>query len=149
MFNVLSTARSHKHRDRLINLNPKLRVERKLKNRLNVRWTKFHEHRQWLCNHHIPVGLRLGLFDGVVSPSVLFGGLVLPLSEKDLKRFDIVQRRMLRLIVGWRRTTEETWEDTMRRMEERMKKGNGEIPDTFLEQSIPQKSREICDAYRA
>ena len=120
MINVLSSMESHKYLGRLITLNPAMRVTVELKNRINAGWHKFHEHRQWLCNHHVHIGLRLRLFDAVVTPSILFGGAVLPLSENDLKRLNIVQRRMLRSMIGWRRFTDEPWEETMRRMKRRM-----------------------------
>ena len=120
MINVLSSMESHKNLGRLISLNPAMRVTVELKNRINAGWHKFHEHRQWLCNHHVHIGLRLRLFDAVVTPSILFGGAVLPLSENDLKRLNIVQRRMLRSMIGWRRFTDEPWEETMRRMKRRM-----------------------------
>ena len=35
-------------------------------------------------------------------------------------RWNIVQRRMLRSMIGWRRFTDEPWEETMRRMKRRM-----------------------------
>ena len=106
--------------DTLLNLNPKTRVDIELRNRINSGWAKFHEHRAWLCNHHIPVGLRLRLFDAVVTPAILFGGAVLPLNKKGLEHIDGIQRKMLRLIVGWRRIANEDWEVTMRRMKERV-----------------------------
>ena len=120
MIEVLSCDKSHKYLGRLLNMDPSMRISIEARNRLNASWAKFHEHRDALCNHNVPIGLRLRLFDTIVTPVVLYGGAVLPLSQKDLEQLDIVQRRMLRLIVGWKRYPDESWEATMHRMKARV-----------------------------
>ena len=69
---------------------------------------------------NIPVGLRLRFFDAVVSPGALYSCAVLALNTDQLERFDIVQRKMLRRIVGWRRVQGKDWECTMHRMKIRV-----------------------------
>ena len=51
---------------------------------------------------------------------MLFATSVLPLGRKDLAAVNIVQRKVLRLIVGWRRISGEDWAETMRRMNARV-----------------------------
>ena len=44
----------------------------------------------------------------------------MPLTAADLNQLDIVQRRMLRSVVGWVRVPDEPWKDTMLRMNARV-----------------------------
>ena len=61
------------------------------------------------------------LFDAVVSLAVLYGLSNAALTGKQLLDLeDRVQRRMLRSVVGWRRSADEEWSDTMRRMNARV-----------------------------
>ena len=60
------------------------------------------------------------LFDAVCSPTILFGLAVLPLTLKKREALDVLQRRMLRLIVGWKRLPGEDWSITMHRMKGRL-----------------------------
>ena len=55
-----------------------------------------------------------------VSPSVLFALSVFPVKKSQLLALDILQRKMLRRIVGWRRLPDESWRDTMVRMNTRL-----------------------------
>ena len=71
-------------------------------------------------NRHVPIKLRLKLFDAVVSPCALFGMSVLPIYQKMMDEFDITRRKMLRKMVGWVRYPEEEWSTTMRRMNDRV-----------------------------
>ena len=45
---------------------------------------------------------------------------VLPLGVRELTRLEITQRKILWLIVGWRRITDEPLENTMTRMKRRV-----------------------------
>ena len=47
----------------------------------------------------------------------------LPLTKSYILQLDILQRKMLRRIIGWRRHPDEDWHSTMRRMNDRMSKG--------------------------
>ena len=81
---------------------------------------KFGQHRKTLCNRNVAIHLRLKLFDMVVTPTLLFGLAVLPLSNISLQKIEVLQRKMLRKLVGWVRLKDEPWEDTMRRMKHRV-----------------------------
>ena len=82
--------------------------------RMQCAWGKFHEHKLTLLNKH--VRLRLKLFHATAFPTAMFGLASLPLTQGLLHKLDVVQRRMLRSIVGWVRVPDEPWEITMRRM---------------------------------
>ena len=72
-------------------------------------------------NKHVSLVLRLKLFDAVVSPAMLFGLATLPLTKVCLQKFGVVQRRMLRSIVGWVRIhDDQNWRDIMVQMNHRM-----------------------------
>ena len=84
---------------------------------------KFGQYKRTLCNRNVGIHLRLKLFDIVVTPTLIFGLAVLPLSISSLQKIAILQRKMLRKIVGWVRVKDEPWEDTMRRMKHRVEYG--------------------------
>ena len=78
------------------------------------------KHRTCLLNKDVSIKLRLKLFDPIVSPTLLFGMATLPLTLGQLRQVDVIQRRMLRSIVGWVRVDNEDWAATMRRMNARV-----------------------------
>ena len=98
-----------------------------VQHRIKVAWMKFGQHSKTLCNKNISIKLRLRLFDSTVSPSLLFGLAVLPLQALCMEKLNIVQRKMMRKIVGWVRLPEEPWENTMRRMSARVDIAVGQL----------------------
>ena len=120
---VVQSNASHKYLGRMINLSMNQRVNIELVFRKKCAWSSFHKHRRTLLNHDISLALRLKLFDSVVSPAALFCLHVLPLNKSQLTSLGACQRRMLRSICGWRRIDGEDWEDTMRRMKQRVQVG--------------------------
>ena len=79
-------------------------------------WAAFSEKKRWMTNRDVPLKHRLHLFDVCVRPVALFAMHTLPLGSRHLSRIAAVERKMKRLIVGWRRVDGEDWADTMRRM---------------------------------
>ena len=59
-------------------------------------------------------------FNACVTPVVQFALAAFPLTKKHRDDLDILQRKMLRNIVGWRRIADEPWHDTMERMSNRL-----------------------------
>ena len=71
-----------------------------LDNRISAAWRKFHLLRHELTSKTYPLKSRLRLFDGTVTPTILYGSAAWTLTkdmEMTLKR---TQRRMLRLVLG-------------------------------------------------
>ena len=119
-----------------MSLDVSKRVDIELHNRIRACWAKFHQHRRWLTNLEISARLRMRLFDATCTPSILFGTAVLPLNLKHRRSLDILQRKMLRLIVGWRRSPGEEWEETMRRMNRRIEAAQQEYSAKSWEQTF-------------
>ena len=78
-----------------------------------------------MCNHFISI---LKLFDAVVTPTILFGLAVLPLSVMSVEKLQVTQRKMLRKMVGWVRVQGEEWDITMRRMKVRVDRALDKYP---------------------
>ena len=80
--------------------------------------------------------LRLKLFDATVSASMTYGLETCPLTTKQLEQIDVTQRKMLRKMVGWTHYSDESWEESGRRMKLRL--------DTALTLSpVPRWSQTI------
>ena len=94
--------------------------EAELENRIAAGWAAFHKHSKCILNKHVSLQKRLHYFDACVTPSVLFALAAFPLPQSKLNTIDRLQRRMLRRIIGWRRTDGEDWQITMSRMKHRM-----------------------------
>ena len=65
---------------------------------------------------------RLKLFASSVTPTIMFGLKSCPCTVRHLKQIDAVQRKMLRIVVGWIRVPGEDWAETMRRMRDRVQR---------------------------
>ena len=113
---ILSTHASHRYLGRVLSLDASTRAETEVNNRIKLAWWKFNRHRRWLTNRHIPIALRLRLFELAVQPTAVFGLHVLPLKAQCLERIGSTQRKMKRCMVGWVRRSTDEWADTMRRM---------------------------------
>ena len=91
-----------------------------LQERLRSAWAKFHLLRTSLLNRHVCLSLRLKLFDAVVTPSAIYGLSTAPLRAGDVEHFAAVQRKMLRLMVGYVKAEGDTWEDMYQRLKIRI-----------------------------
>ena len=90
----------HRYLERRVTLSVSNRVNIEFKYRKSQAWAAFHTHKTVLLDHHVPFGSRLKFFNRCVTPSILFGLSVLPLSRTKFKEIDILQRKMIRRIVG-------------------------------------------------
>ena len=116
MIQILPTKDAHRYLGRQLCLHPDLRCDIEINHRVKIAWMKFHQHSKWLLNRHVSLRQRLKLFRSIISPALIFGLAVFPMSKINLEKIAAVQRRMIRSIVGWIRLENETWEETMRRM---------------------------------
>ena len=101
-----------------------------INHRMQIAWMKYGWFSRILGNRKVSIKLRLKLFDVIVSPALLFGLFILPLCQSHLEKIDVVQRKMLRKIVGWVRLRTDNWEITMRRMSLRLKTALDHYPIT-------------------
>eukprot|EP00435_Cladocopium_sp_Y103_P027156 s884_g6.t1 len=117
---ILYGENQHKYLGKMLTGDMTLRTNVEFEHRLHAAWANFQKYKQIILNKHVSLKLRLNFFDHVVSPTAMFGIATLPLTKVQIQKLDVVQRRMLRSIVGWGRMTDESWQDTMRRMNSRL-----------------------------
>ena len=118
MVAILHGGMTHKYLGRKFpgNLNSRTKVANM--HRIQCAWhklhfflffSKFHQHKFILLNKHVSLRLRLKLFHATAFPTAMFGLSSLALTQEHLHKLDVVQRRMLRSIVGWVRIPDEPW----------------------------------------
>ena len=71
-----------------------------LHHRKTIAWANFNKHRTVLTNKHVSLKLRLKFFNAVVTPAMIFSLHTLALTKVQLENIDVLQRKMLRSIVG-------------------------------------------------
>ena len=113
---ILHDDKFHKYLGRYISLSKEGRIQCEFKHRKQIGWYAFQKHQKCILNRHISLQRRLHYFDVCVTPAILFGLPVFPLLRSQLRDLDIVQRKMLRRVIGWRTLPGESWRDTMKRM---------------------------------
>ena len=94
---------------------------------MQLAWAKFHPLEIVFTNKHFSVKLRLKLLDAVVTPTILFVLVPMPLTQRELIRLDVLQTRMMTSIVGWVRMENESWRGAMARMQ-----GSNEQPHNVV-----------------
>ena len=104
---IVQDADSHRYLGRSIPGDLFNRAAIEIKHRLQAAWYKFSQHSKTLTNRNTSVKLRLNLFDSVVTPTILFGLIALPLYQTYIDKINVAQRKMLRNIVGWVRLIDE------------------------------------------
>ena len=117
---IIDAGSHHKYLGRYLPGECTVRRRVEVDHRIQCAWYKFGQYRHVLTNRQISIQLRLKLFDAVVTPTILYGLAALPLSAVLLQELEVVQKKMLRKIVGWVRIGDESWEVTMRRMKDRV-----------------------------
>ena len=121
MVQVIHAETVHKYLGRNLSGNFLAWRNSEFAHRLQVAWNKFHKYKHILLNKHVSLVLRLKLFDAVVSPAMLFGLATLPLTKGCLQKLGVVQKRMLRSIVGWVRIHDDlSWLDIMVQMNHKL-----------------------------
>ena len=100
---VLPFAGSTKYLGRLFTFHDYHQTE--IHNRMACAWRKFHLLRSELTNKHYPLKARLRLFNGTITPTVLYACTSWTLTDDLATTLHRTQRRMLRLIVGTPRRT--------------------------------------------
>ena len=73
-------------------------------------------------NKFVSIFLRLRMFDSVITSTALFSMETVPLTDQLQNRLDVVQRTMLRRMIGWVCISEESFAERGHRMKEQMRK---------------------------
>ena len=82
-----------------------------LDNRIASAWRKFNLLRQELTSKTYPLKSRMRLFNATVTPTILYGSASWTLTKEHLVRLRRTQRRMLRLVIGTPRRTQQLRND--------------------------------------
>ena len=125
---VLHSSGSHTYLGRRFSGDSKHRGRTALEHRIGCAWAKFRTLSSTLTNSHIPIKLRLRLFNAVVSPTVLYALDTAPLTKSMLIKLDATQRCMLRRMVGWTCYSSETWQERGHRMKIRLQQALSKFP---------------------
>jgi len=123
-----------------------------LSHRLSCAWFKFHSLQQTLTNKNVPISLKLKLFNATVTPTILYSLTTTLLTKTQLVKLDIAQRKMLRRMVGWVISDDDTWEDAGRRMKARLEGAlmRYPIPDWSLQRNrnreriMTRVAKDLC-----
>jgi len=126
---LVSAGSFHKYLGRSWPGNLCNRGEAAVSHRIGCAWAKFRNQEATLMNKSISLALRLKLFNTTVTPALLYSLDTCPLTDRLLRKLDVIQRKMLRKIIGWVfGDPEDTWEEIGRRMKMRMTAGLQSYP---------------------
>ena len=84
MVEIIQEHSHHKYLGRYLSGETAFRGNIEVNHRIQCAWFKFGQHRDVLCNKNVSIQLRLKLFDATVTPTMLFGLAVLPLSKPSI-----------------------------------------------------------------
>ena len=142
---VMTNNETHKYLGRKLCAQLSVRSAVQLSFRVQCAWMQFHKHKGMLCDRNISLRSRLKFFDSLISPTILFSLTSCNLTVCQLRSIDVIQRKMLRNIVGWTRYETDEWSDTMRRMREKVQIALQIFPIiNWTEQLMRRQFRIIC-----
>ena len=142
---VLGPADYHKYLGRKLSGNVKERSKVELAHRTQMAWMRFHKHRDVLMDKELHVRSRLKFFQAIVSATLLYGMTACALTAQQMASLDVLQRKMLRRIVGWVRMDGEEWSETMRRMRTKVESALRLYPiESWSEQLLRRQFRMVC-----
>ena len=90
--------------------------------RVACAWMKYKAFQHVFENKMVSIFLRLRMFDSVITSTTLFAMETVPLTDQLQNRLDVVQRTMLRRMIGWVCISEESFAERGHRMKEQMRK---------------------------
>ena len=142
---VLGPCDFHKYLGRKLSGDVKERSKLELSHRVQIAWMRFHKHRDILLDRNINIRSRLKFFNSVISTTVLYGLPACALTAQQVESLDILQRKMLRRIVGWARQGDEEWSETMRRMRMKVDRALCLYPvEAWSKQLLRRQFRMVC-----
>ena len=113
--------------------------------RINCAWTKYRKLQHVMEDRNISIALRLKLFDAVVTPTLLYSLDTCPMTSALEQRVDIVQRKMLRRMVGWVTFQQDTWHDIGLRMQRRLQQGLARYPVASWSDEIRKRKATLFE----
>ena len=76
----------HRYYGRYLSGEVTFRESTEIYHRIKCGWYAFSKHAGTPCNRNVSIKVRLKLFDAVVTPTILFGLAVLPLSQASFNK---------------------------------------------------------------
>lgn len=143
---IMSATQKHKYLGRVFSGGVRSRGSIVVEHRISCAWMKYKGSQHILEDRHIPVQLRLTLFDATISSTVLCALETCPLTEKLLSRLDVVQRTIIRRMVGWIYSATESWEEIRHRMKHRVQKCSELHPILDWSETIGKRKMSLVSA---
>ena len=93
MVEIIQASSSHKYLGRYLSGEFAYRETTEVHHRIKCAWYKFSHHSSALCNKNICIKLRLKYFDAIITPTILFGLVALPLTQTSLSKLEVTQKK--------------------------------------------------------
>ena len=116
MIEMIRANQCHKYLGTSLQGDLRYRAKSNIAYRTKCAWSKFHLFYSSLTSKHVPTSLRLRLFNSVITPTILYGLTTCPLTKHDYDQLAVLQRKMLRQIIGWTKLPDDEWDDVYRRI---------------------------------
>ena len=142
---ILAAAEKHKYLGRMFSGEIRNRGKVAVAHRISCGWMKYHALQHIFEDKHIPICLRLKLFDVAITPTILYSLETCPLTDHLQERLNIVQRTMLRRMVGWVCRADDTWEERGRRMKDKMSSCLSRHPINEWSESIYERKAKCLN----
>ena len=110
----------HRYLGRRLSVDADLRLTKEIQYRKQQAWYLFEKHKKCLTSHDISLRRGLRYFDACITPTILFALSVFLFRRHHLHEINVMQRKMMRKIVGWRVDPNGSWRDAMATMKGRL-----------------------------
>ena len=117
---IVPKSSTHKYLGRAFSGDLRDRGSVALNNRSACAWMQYNNLKHVLENKHITLQLRFKLFQSVITSTILYSLETCPLTECLGEKLDVLQRKMMRKIIGWHFVAGDNWETAGRRMKNRL-----------------------------
>ena len=111
MIEIIRANQCHKYLGTSLQGDLRHRAKSNIAYRTKCAWSKFHTFYSSLTNKHVLSSLRLRLFNSVITPTMLYGLTTCPLTKNDYDQLAVIQRKMLKKIIGWTKLPDDEWDD--------------------------------------
>ena len=140
---VMRTRDVHKYLGAAFRGDLTLRGKANLAHRMHCAWAKFHQYKAALTSNHVAIPLRLKLFEATITSCILYGLTTSPLTACDVGRLGVVQRKMMRRIIGGIPCNNNDWSDYHRRQNARMAAALDRFPIQNWEERLREQKRVL------
>ena len=140
---VMGSDDKHKYLGREFPGDPHRRGLVALEYRIQCAWSKFRTFEYILTDKHVPMSLRLKLFDTMVTPTILYSLDTCPFTATLENRLDVIQRKMLRKMMGWIQCSEMTWQEIGHQRKIRLEQHLRDYPIGDWSQTLKERKKRL------